>query len=272
MLRRLSMLAALLMSIVVGGSAPVSAQDDDLAAAVDATVATGSVALDMSYVVEGWQDGEVRTLTITATGVTSLGPEPRMWLQADMQDYGLGELEMIVVDRALYLRGDSVAQLVGTGGWIGVDLDSTDPDAVELQSFVSGTNDASLALFWLLGATKGPASIGRERVGDVLAERLVVPIDLDLALDQIPGSLRSVLAAGIDEVRTLGIEPLFEADVWVGVDDGLIHRVKYEFEDVPLGVSRINISYDFHDFGVAVEPTVPDPDDVTVIGDETLSA
>ncbi len=257
----------LALVVVVGTATPVVAQDDALTDAVHATVATGSVALDMEYVVEGWQDGEVRTLTMTASGVTILGGERRMSMSADMTDYGLGELDMIVVDGRLYLHGDAFADAVGDG-WVAVDLDSTDPMAMELTSTVSGTNDASLALYWLLGATRGPAIIRTERVGDTLTERMVVPVDLVAALERIPSDLRPVLASGIEQVRTAGIEPRFSTDVWVGVDDGLIHRVHYEFEDVPVGVSQMAITYDFHDFGIEVDPELPDPADVVVIGDD----
>ncbi len=263
--------AAITLAFVFAGATPIAAQDDALTDAVHATVATGSVALDMEYVVEGWQDGEIRTLTMTASGETILGSERRMWMSADMTDYGLGELDMIVADGRLYLHGDAFADAVGDG-WVAVDLDSTDPTAMELTSTISGTNDASLALFWLLGATRGPAVIKTERVGDVLTERMVVPVDLGVALEHIPADLQQVLASGIEQVRTIGIEPRFSTDVWVGVDDGLIHRVRYEFEDIPVGVSQMTITYDFHDFGVEVDPELPDPADVFVIGDDTVQA
>jgi hypothetical protein len=265
-------IVALTIALAVGAAAPVLAEDDPLTDAVHATVATGSVALDMEYVVEGWQDGEIRTLTMTASGVTILGDERRMSLSADMTDYGLGELDMIVTDGRLYLRGDAFVEAVGDATWLAADLDSTDPMAMELTSTISGTNDASLALFWLLGATRGPAVIKDERVGDVMTQRMVVPVDLEVALERIPADLQPVLASGIEQVRTIGIEPRFSTDAWVGVDDGLIHRVRYEFEDVPMGVSEMVITYDFHDFGIEVDPEVPDAADVVVIGDDTLQA
>ena len=262
---------ALALALSLAGTAfPAVAQDDALTDAVHATVATGSVALDMEYVIEGWQDGEIRTLTMTASGVTILGSERRMTLSADMTDYGLGELDMIVTDGRLYLRGDAFAESFGEGTWVAVDLDSTDPIAMELTSTISGTNDASLALFWLLGATRGPAVIKTERVGDVMTDRMVVPVDLGVALERIPADLQPVLASGIEQVRTIGIEPIFSTDVWVGVDDGLIHRVRYEFEDIPVGVSQMTITYDFHDFGIEVDPELPDPADVFVIGDDDV--
>jgi hypothetical protein len=271
MTRRLVTVLALAV-IGATASAPVLAQGDELADAVRATVATGSMALDMEYVVEGWQDGEIRTLTMSASGVTSLGAERRMALAADMSDYGLGEMEMIVVDGRLYLRGSAFDGSVAAGTWIAVDLDSTDPTARELVATVSGTNDASLALFWLLGATRGPAIIRTERVGDVLAERMVLSVDLEVAVERIPAELQPVLTAAIEQVRTVGIEPLFATDVWVGVDDGLIHRVRYAFEDIPVGVSRMIITYDLGDFGVPVDPELPDPADVILIGDDTAQA
>jgi hypothetical protein len=270
MIRSRSLVITVAASLVVGAS-PVLAEDDALTSAVHATVATGSVAIDMDYVVEGWQDGELRTLTMTATGQTILGSERRMALSADMTDYGLGQLDMIVADGRLYLRGDVLTDVFGSG-WVAADLDSTDPTALELTSAFSGTNDASLALFWLLGATRGPAVIRTERVGDILTERMVVPVDLEVAVERIPPELRPVLASGIEQVRTVGIEPLLSTDVWVGVDDGLIHRVRYEFEDIPVGVSQMVITYDFHDFGIEVDPELPDPSDVFLIGDDTVQA
>jgi hypothetical protein len=93
-----------------------------------------------------------------------------------------------------------------------------------------------------------------------------------VALEHIPADLQAVLASGIEQVRTIGIEPRFSTDVWVGVDDGLIHRVRYEFDDIPVGVSRMVITYDFHDFGVEVDPELPDPAEVLVIGDDTVEA
>jgi hypothetical protein len=101
---------------------------------------------------------------------------------------------------------------------------------------------------------------------------MVVPVDLSVALKHIPADLQAGLESGIEQVRTIGIEPLFSTDVWVGVDDGLIHRVRYEFEDIPVGVSQMAITYDFHDFGVEVDPELPDPAEVLVIGDDTVRA
>jgi hypothetical protein len=261
-------LAVALAPVPVGAVA----QDDRLTDAVHATVATGSMALDMEYLIEGWQDGEVQTLLMTATGVTSLGSERRMAISADMTDYGMGVLEMIVADGRLYLRGDALAGSVGDSTWIGVDLDSTDPTAREIASTISGTNDASLAVFWLLGATRGPAVLKQERVGEVLTERMVVPVDLDLAVGRLPAELQPVLASAIAQVRTVGVEPRFSADVWVGVDDGLIHRVRYDFSEIPVGVSRMSITYELSDFGVDVDPVIPDPADVVLVGDDTVQA
>jgi hypothetical protein len=273
--RPVALALALGLALVAAPGSALAQDDapaDALADAVEVTVATGSMALEMEYLVEGWQDGEVRTLLMTASGVTSLGAERRMSLTADMTDYGLGELEMMVVDGRLYLRGGALGGSVGEGTWVGVDLDSTDPTARELVSTISGTNDASLALYWLLGATRGPATIKTERIGDVLTDRMVVPVDLSEALDHLPAGLRPVLESAIEQVRAIGIEPRFSTDVWVGVDDGLIHRVRYEFVDVPVGVSRIVITYDMHDFGVPVDPQIPDPADVLMLGGETVDA
>ena len=237
----------------------------DVPAAVQATVDTGSLGIDMVFSISGQSQDGIQTLRMSGTGGVELGPERRMHLAMDMTDFGLGALELILADRLLYVRGDAWADELGETGWIGVDLASVDPSVDEWRDLVSGQNDASMALYWLLGGTTAPAAVKRERVGDVLSERLVMHLDLELALDRVPADLRPLLEQVISEARAQGIEPLFEADVWVG-DDGLVHRAKYAFEDLPQGVTDMAVTYDFHDFGEPLDLELPDPADVLVLG------
>lgn len=251
----------------IGAITPSAAQDAvDVPAAVQATVDTGSLGVDMVFTLSGQTQDGVQTLDMIATGALELGPQRRMQLAMDMTDYDAGNMELILDDRFLYIRGDAWAEQLGDTDWFGVDLDSTDPAVDDWRDLASGQNDASMALYWLLGATGTPAAVKRERVGEVPTDRLVMHLDLELALDLVPPELRPVLEQVITEARARDIEPLFEADVWIG-DDGLIHRAKYAFEDLPPGITEMVVTYDFRDFGAPLDLELPDPADVLLVGD-----
>ena len=136
------MLLALAVAVVIASAvSPVAAQDDALADAVRATVATGSVGLDMGYIVEGWQDGELRTLTGEGNGpiaafVDALNELP--------QNYDVRVLDY--AEHALSAGGDAIAAAyvecaVGDRVLWGVGLDANIVTA-SLKAVVSAVNRA----------------------------------------------------------------------------------------------------------------------------------
>ncbi|MBX3030182.1 MAG: hypothetical protein KF809_08465 [Chloroflexi bacterium] len=271
----LRVLASVLgLVLVLGG--PVGAQEPpdappDLATAVEATVATGSIGVDMVLSIRGTSASGPMSVALRASGAAQLQGERRMRLTLDMVDYGGGGMEILFIDPLLFVRGEVWESEMDGAEWLGIDVTSGDPVVTDFRDLVTGQNDASLALYWLLGATGPVVPLKREEVRGIATQRYVLQLDLASALPLLPDEVRPLLEANITEFRTQGIDPTFAADAWVG-DDGLVHRVHYEFLDLLPGVTEMNVTYDFSGFGEPVDVERPDGSVVRWLTEEPASS
>ncbi len=256
------------LTMLFGGASGVAAQEPvDVASAVEATVSSGSLGVDLLFSLSGTSADGPQTLEMRGTGAAELGAQRRMRLALDLADYGVGAMELLLVEPLLYVRGDAWADQLDGASWLALDLTSDEAIVDEFKALVSGENDSSLALYWLMGATGPAVPLKQEDVRGTLTQRYVLQLDLQQALPEVPDTVRPVLEGNIAEFRARDIEPLFAADAWVG-DDGLIHRVHYEFLDTPPGVTGMSVTYDFSAFGEPVDITPPDADDVRWLTEE----
>jgi hypothetical protein len=252
---------------------PAAARSDPLALtsvppviadAVARTVESGTVDLDYGIVFAGNSqipDGA----SITGDGQTNFATPREMRIRMDLSDLGSGTFEVIIDAEALYITGDVVASIVPEGTWLVVPHDSAHPLAAVLEGIASGSNDASLLLYFLLGATEEPTEVGTEELGGTTTTRLTVPVDLALAQELAPDEVRDTIAANIAELEGQGVEPVLAADAWI-TEDGHVKQVQYVYTlSEAMGGGTMTASVEFSDYGAPLELDIPDPADTVTL-------
>jgi hypothetical protein len=161
-------------------------------------------------------------------------------------------LEMLLVDRALYLQGDGLE--LGDKSWLKVDL-SEDPDS--MFGFLAKASDPGL----LLKATAEPRSfelVGQEDVGGVATNHYAVVMDTAAYAEAL--ELPTVVAEYLPE--TIGME------LWVD-GDNLPRRFVQQIETtVPGGsgggaTATASTEGTYSDYGVDVDLEAPPAGEVT---------
>jgi hypothetical protein len=199
--------------------------------AVGSTIAAGTVSMQMSI---GFEGGNMMPpgMVMTADGTFAFGPRRRIAIAMDMGGVGMGaaQLQMIVDEPDMWLRfqGDEMGDLFPADKWVHVGAASTGMFAEMFRAFLSGPNDTSLMVYYLLGSVGNGVVVGKETVDGVALTHVRTRLDLDLALDRVPAEVRDALVINIDEIRSQGLEPTIDAEAWIA-DDGLIHRQRLEY-------------------------------------------
>jgi hypothetical protein len=241
-------------------AASVAIGDPDLARAVEATVGSGTVRTTFSLAFGGGgtvPDGA----SITGSGQTSFGLERQQQLSMDMTAFGIGAFELIVDGDTLYVKGLPFGTDVPADTWLKADLTSDDPNVATLRSLASGNNDASLLLYYLLGAP-GPAElVGEETIDGVATRHLRASLELDRALALVPAEIRETLAQNLAEIKQGGVEPVLEGDVWIDAND-LVHRISlaYDLGDLA-GGGTMTVTFDFRQHGEPLDLGIPAPEE-----------
>jgi len=260
--------AAVPLAPVVGQSpsaptmpaASFSIGDPALAAAIAATVDAGTVRTDFSVVFDGSSMIPDDT-TITGSGQTTLGLERRMRLGVDMTAFDVGVFDVIVDGQMIYVRGLPFGDMVRPDMWLSADLANDDPMTQTLRGLASGNNDASLLLYFLLGAPSPAELLGEETIDEVPTRHLGTTLDLDRALALVPEEIRDTLAANVADIRQGGVSPVLDAEVWVDAQD-LVHRVRFGYAlGDPMGGGTMDVTFDFRDHGAELDLGIPAPED-----------
>ena len=230
--------------------------------AAEKTAATGSVALEMTVEFQGNPQVPEGT-TIGITGSSTLGDPRIAELHADFEALGVGAIEMLIDDQAVYMRGGVIDQVLrsanGGADWLFVDLASSDPAAQQFAGLSSGQNDASLLLYFLFGASDDVEEVGTETIDGAGTTRYSLTADLEEALAAAPADVRDALQANIDQLEAQSVDTRLEAEVWIDEEE-LIRRVTYVY--TMAGGGQMLTTADFSDFGEPIELDIPDPGDV----------
>jgi hypothetical protein len=231
--------------------------------AAEKTAATGSVALEMTVEFPGSSQVPEGT-TIGMTGSSTLGDPRIAELHADFEALGVGAIDMLIDDQAVYMRGGVIDQVLrsakGGADWPFVDLASSDPAAQQFAGLLSGQNDASLLLYFLFGASDDVEEVGSETIEGAGTTRYSLTADLDEALAESPADVRDALQANIDQLEAQSVDTRLEAEVWIDEEE-LIRRVTYVYT-MAGGAGQMLTTVDFSEFGEPIELDIPDPGDV----------
>jgi hypothetical protein len=242
--------------------------DPDLARAVEATVGSGTVRTAFSLTFGGGGSVPDGT-TVSGTGQTNFGLDRQQQLSMDMTAFGVGAFDLIIDGDTIYVKGLPLTPDIPTDTWIKAELSSDDPSVGMLRSLASGNNDASLLLYYLLGAPAPAELVGEEMLDGVATRHLQTPLDLDRALALVPAEIRETLATNLDEIKQDGLEPVLGGDVWVDASD-LVHRIALAYEMGELaGGGTMTVTFDFRQHGEPLDLGVPAPEetvDITTLG------
>jgi hypothetical protein len=188
-----------------------------------------------------------------------------------MAAFGMGSLELIAVGTDVYLRGKAFEPLTKNDArWLYVDLTSKKPATAEFASIAGGENDASLMVYYLLGATGDVEDLGTEDVDGVSTDHVGVELDLDAALEAAPEDARAVFIENIDEQRANGVVDNLDGEVWID-QDGLVRRVSYGFGlSAQMGGGEMTAVVDLSEIGETVDIDIPDKNDIVDLDDIAL--
>jgi hypothetical protein len=254
---------ALALSLVACGG--VSETLDPVASAADKSSDAGSfrVEIDASFTAGGKSGGFV------ANGVFDedegeLTVDASELLQQLPGGLGGGDAQMKLIvtkedDRpVIYLNFPAAMSVLPGGmGWIKAD--------VEKAASLAGGNTGQLlglsgqnpkALLELLGKSGTVVEVGRDTIDGAAVTHYRVDVDLKKALEQ-QGAPPEALAALIAS----GASTEVPVDVWIGVDDGYVHRVALSYGATVNGQDlSAEMTLTLSDWGTDVSIDVP-PDD-----------
>jgi hypothetical protein len=241
-----------------------------LADAVKATLATGSVGLDMGVDFTGSSSIPEGT-GMSAKGSMAFDASRHARLEMDMTDLGAGTFGYIQDGEVMYLRFDgTLASLVPDGKWVRIDETSHGQFATTFKDAMSGPNDSTILIYYLLGATGEGRVVGTEEIGDVTTTRVRAQLDLDLALDRMPAAVHDAMVVNIYKMSQQGMDPTLTAEAWIG-DDGLIYRQRLVYPlAAKAGGGQMVVLTTFADHGTPVDLKIPDEKDVIAADDVVM--
>jgi hypothetical protein len=236
--------------------------------AVEATLGAGTVSLTLKMRFVGSTKIPEAT-EITGSGQLEFAQRRRASLTMDMSAVEVGTIAMIVDEPDLWLQFDGVLSRLLPDGkkWAHIGERSTGGFAEAFRTVLSGPNDSTLMVYYLLGTTGDGRVLGEEEVDGVHTTHVASTLDLEVALDRVPADVRDALVINIDEVRKQGIEPKLLGEAWIG-PNGLIHRQRLEYSLSVIqrgGAMLVDIGWSDH--GQALNLPIP-PESETVEADD----
>ena len=235
--------------------------DEVVRAAAEATIDLGSARIDTEVRIKGSTAIDTG-VGFTANGATSFGEQRQMAFTMDLSAFEIGNFSLIVDGSVIYLSGQVVSGFVEPGEWLVVDTTSQNPAALPFLSLTEGQSDASLALYYLYGGTGNGRELQPFPIRRREMTRIGLDVDLGRASNAVPESIRDVFLDNVAEFRADRIEREFEAEAWIGKDDGLIYRIEYLI-DLPRssGGGTMYVHYSLYDHGTPVDLGIPDEAD-----------
>jgi hypothetical protein len=246
-----------------------------LRAAAASSVATGSAHVEATITFDGASLGVDRDLELTMAGDTDFA-DRRAAMATDMgaffdqlgQDVPAGvraafaePMRTIQDGSVIYVCGGFVAFLGADAECIRMDLaDQLGPGAQDLMTGTGNGLDPS-TLLETLGGADAVEEVGHEAVGDVAATHLRGTMTMAEAIDRAPAERRDAIADAIDRAGISGaaLDTPMDFDVWIGDDDGLVHRIRQAVDlsaaDGALPAMTMDIV--FSRFGQDVDIEVP---------------
>jgi hypothetical protein len=259
--------AAVLLSLLAACSGWPAPSPGTLTTAANDTVAKGTAKL--TFIIKFTGSSSIREGTeMRGAGSTEFGTERRTSLSMDFGAAGGGVMDMIVDGTDAYVRGQTFSNLTGSASrWLYIDLTSDSEMSREFATVLSGTNDTSLLVYYLLGATGEVRQLGTETIDGAKTTRYGTTIDLNAAADRVDPGLRESLEANLREAQASGTTEMIEGEAWID-DDGLLRRIRYIFKLAAVsGGGSMTMTSDIAAHGEPVDLGIPSDDEVVALDD-----
>jgi hypothetical protein len=248
-MRRLALLAAVVLVGAGCGGGGESASRADIAGAATKTARAGSLEADFDLSGQG--------LNGAGSGVFNTGKSRSGQLSMKVSANGRQiPVDTIITGNVFYMRSPVFAQvLTGDKQWIKLDLVAlAQQRGVDLSSLLDASPTPANALAYLQGA-RDVEKVGTNSIGGAKATHYKVTVDLQRAAARANGDEQKALRRVISQskLRTLPLE------VWID-DKDYIRRVSYEEHAGRRQAAHVTM--ELHDFGSPVSIKAPPSDSV----------
>lgn len=248
-MRRLALVAALVLVAAGCGGGGESASGTDISQAAAKTARAGSLEADFDLSGQG--------LNGNGSGVFNTGKSRSGQLSMKVSSNGRDvPVDTIITGNTFYMRSPVFAQVLSQDKqWIKLDLVAlAQQRGVDLSSLLDASPTPANALAYLEGA-RDVEKVGTNTVGGVKTTHYKVTVDLERAAAHAKGTERQSLRRVISQskLRTLPLE------VWIDGKD-YIRRVSYE--EHAGRQQAAHVTMELHDFGSPVSIKPPPSDSV----------
>lgn len=167
-------------------------------------------------------------------------------LHIDFNVGGLtGGIDEVLHGTTIYMKSPLFSDALPTGKtWMKIDLEKAlQSKGIDFSTLGSQDPTQTLAQLQRIGTV---TKVGAEDLGGVATTHYRGHVDLS----KVPQG---------DKLKALTNAKYGPVDVWIGDDDGLVHRMKLSYAVAPLGTAKQAVSFttDFSDFGLGVAVSVP---------------
>ncbi len=175
----------------------------------------------------------------------------------------LSEMEVLTFGDVAYLKFPFFTMMFGIDTeWLKLTADDAGAATGAFGAPTPSSPNTVLSL--LLGADAVVAEVGRETLRGVETTRYSMVVDSAALLERATPEEQA-------ELEGQGIQPDDELpiDLWIG-DDGLVYRYTMEIDGAAAtggDFERLTMSFEFYDYGAAIDLAEPDPSEVTDAGE-----
>jgi hypothetical protein len=127
-----------------------------------------------------------------------------------------------------------------------------------------GGEDPTAGLDFLRGVVDNPRPVGTDELRGETVERYEIEVDFVALFDELAEASEEFAPSFAEQAEVLDelIDGPLDGEVWID-EQGRVRRFVYVLELDERGIElEITATTDYFDFGVAVEPDLPDPSDV----------
>ena len=262
-MRRAIVLAALPLALAACGGASSSKSQSGTAATplqfvqVAAKKTTGATSEHLSMVVSATVQGQ--TVKVTGDGdFDNTSHRGALTVHAAVNGLDL-TIDEVLDKTTLYMKSDFFAAMLPKGKtWLKLDLSkAAKTKGIDFDSLVSQDPARN---FSELQASSDATKVGDETIDGAPTTHYRGRIDV------------AKLPQGLKIERATGIQ-YGPYDVWIGKDDGLIHRLKTSYAyDVGGQRQTATLAMNFSDFGNAVTVNVPSAADAADVSQQNLGS